>query len=508
MIKLINYNSLKKQGTYLTMPQKLTNTKRFMWKRLRDKILKSVSPTVNQSSLQVVKKTSTLSNKGKLVNTGIKSIPANTGNMTKIHKVIDYFLPLNITRYLEINHFFFPILVPDSKDISGLLDIPQEWYIQHKEGPEELNPEAKKAILIVYYKILYNLGYHNIRSDKHLVKVSEKFVRSCYFIFQELKIPGISARYMSMLQHVLVTLFLNKKIPLDLLRQLTDNKADFNFYKTGNILLLVETLVLKNTFKFLLDKISFTAIDHTYSFEKIDIFKRNDSMELTGQQNSDWHGSIGYISKDSIEMDTFYNDVKMYPSNAFSGRINLQPGLASNKKLFREYITRYQTSFNKLMIDLINNKIVLPTNHPIYGLNKNIQREVNNILPQISDMQADKRHHNFLKSKDKKAAFVLLERFNAILIEGLLNPKVRSLTNISISNDVEMDNEFSFFYYQNLERNFSSIDYLNKFDYKILFSSNFYRLDHRKQLKMLLEIFPPEVKLRILESLKYIDHAN
>jgi hypothetical protein len=61
-----------------------------------------------------------------------------------IYNKKDYFFFLNITKYLPIKDLYFPVRIPESKGLSGFLDIPLELYIKKKDGIIELNPEAKK----------------------------------------------------------------------------------------------------------------------------------------------------------------------------------------------------------------------------------------------------------------------------------------------------------------------------------------------------------------------------
>jgi len=100
---------------------------------------------------------------------------------------------------------------------------------------------------------------------------------------------------------------------------------------------------------------------------------------------------------------------------------------------------------------------------------------------------------------------------NQIVLCSFLNylilPEIRSITNFGLSSDPGIDEAFCFFYHRNLENAFSSVDYLNKFNYNVLFSSSFYRLDHRNQLKILLEIFPPEMTSQIKQMMQFIDHG-
>lgn len=290
------------------------------------------------------------------------------------------------------------------------------------------------------------------------------------------------------------------------IRQRLPKDIPFHQYKMGNILLLIETIVLKGNGTFLLDNISFSAINHTSSFENIDLFNSDDSEVLTGQKNCDFFATRGYVNDNETIMDTFYHDVKMYQSGALSGRITLQPGLVGNKKIFREYITKYQTSFKQLNERIKNYEVALPKNHPIFQLCDEIEISSTEILRKLLKMLENK--HKNLSADDKQKCIDLLQKFNAILTYYLLKPEIRSLTNIGISNDPGSDDVFGRFYYEKLEKHISSTEYLNKFNYKTLFSSSFYRADHRKQLQIILESFPPEVARQAIKSLKYIDYDN
>lgn len=392
------------------------------------------------------------------------------------------------------------VLLPkqEKKIYSGLINLPPEYFTK---GPQFKN-EFDKVGILLYLKTLYVFGKYKITHDIALFENIDKIFPSISELYEGMqyyhKWTDIS---MVLLQHILRTFFLDKKFPIELFDKYMEGDVDFSQYKEGDILLLIECFVAKNTLKDLIKRFSITAVNHEIPEEQRAGYSKQICKEMTGQENADFLGTqCLFMNNMEIILINHYKDVKTYESGALKGRLSMCPNLYSNIQEIREYITKYYTAI-KTYLD--KNHIKDPQ-HPIYKLYIKLETQKKSILNQISLMLYNKKYYTILEQKDRLEIKKILDNFQRLLRETMADPQISDKINLGISMDPGIADDFIDFVKRKLQINFEQIVANKQMEYD-LFNIFFDKNAHREMLRKLAENLSPEMQSTVRKAIEYFD---
>ena len=239
---------------------------------------------------------------------------------------------------------------------------------------------------------------------------------------------------MGTIQHHLVSLFKDKKFDKKFFKEFLLDQVDYNMYKKGNILNLIEAYVFKKTLMSLCNRRSFVALNHESELlnesGSIYGYSREKSQQKAGQMHVDWVGVNAFFTeKGEIQLIVSYNDVKMYESNACMGRITLKPELIHNKGYIREYLSKVVTGLRTEIM-----KKNLEGDNNFSKLLTKLEKKEKDILLFISKETSDKSG-NFASQATVQQVSLGLDLFNQIILDAMAEPTINEHINLGLSVD-------------------------------------------------------------------------
>lgn len=298
-------------------------------------------------------------------------------------------------------------------------------------------------------------------------------------------------------------LFLDKIFQKELFDKYMEGTVDFAQYPKGDIL-LIESFIGKNTLKDLLNKISFTAINHeTYEEQRADYSKKV-CNQLTGQDNADFHGKRAVVSNNGeISLETqHFKDAKTYESGILKGRLAIRYDLYSNAQNTKEQLTKIITS---IQLCIKNSNISKNAKQTLTNLYKKLEEKRVEIFEELKNMNKDlitktiinPQHHDIIK-----------EHFDEIydmIRKAILNPEISKHINLGISFDPRTDTAFIEFSKIQLQINYEQF-FTSKEIQETLYHNVFDKEKHRQLLENLITYFPEEIQFSAQKAIEYIDN--
>lgn len=407
-------------------------------------------------------------------------------------------------------------------NLSGLMDLQAEWINANNEIPLGV----KEFLTVMYIKILHTFAIHDINTYQKLLMHFDKFFQTCQDIFEEFPDNILFRhRYMSTLQHILISFLQDQEIPINLFEAMTGNRINYDMYPTGNALLAIESYVIDTITKE--SSFSFVMINPEVPTLKKLPFTIQQSQLLTGQPNCDSLGISASTDAD-FKMTYLYSDVKMHSCSSLKGQFTLKPDLCHSKRAFCEYIISYDTGLGEwikrrkedisvsykdtLGIERQYIKEKLSADHPINEFFNKVKAKREEMLQIIKKFPCDKTYYKFFRNKeDIQKVKQLLKEFNAILLEGMTVKNISKEVNLGLSVDPGQANLFKEIYHDLLKFSLSleiTRDKCSKIDFRILVSSTFDKYKHREAVHAIIELFPEEVIRFAKKGINLIDNLS
>ena len=392
--------------------------------------------------------------------------------------------------------------------LTGLNGFPQEWYKPY--GCFKV--EYKKKFVTLYISILYTLGANEMYTTEALFSNIGKLFQSIVPVlhnvndYKQFKNVFLN-KYMSSLQHLLVSFYKNKTFDIKHFRSFFSNNVDYNMHKKCTILHVIEANVLKETLGPLLTRVSFTALndDSPLLDEKASIlgYDRKVSQEQTDQMHVDWVGTKCISNKDgSTELAVLYKDTKMYSSNAITGRLAIIPEFFYNEKNIEVYFAKTIEGLRQVM-----KTKNLESQFDCVQLLENLEQKNIAIKKSMKAYEKD-LIKNFKNDKNIQELENLMLEYNKILLEAMVNPAIYENINLGLSND--------------MGRNKFFIDLFNKKEFKTKMETMIDNITedqmealHRTKItaanekivrevtESLISIFPKEIQQKIRFAIEY-----
>src|SRR3978361_79011 len=339
-----SYTSKFIRGTFLTLPLKLTNSKRFMWK--------SIFKGVGHAS-KVLK---ALETKAPALTAKVSTTP----NIPDIAPIKPLITPPNYLLRVPLEY--------SPKSLSDLF-LYREPYIS---GISYLYPHERKKLhddIIYseeYFKVFalqmatsltYGFKEGKITAKSVYIAMSDifSFAKAASHWVEDPVTRGIlQQKLLSMIQHVNAFVFQDKRFDLKELSQFLENTIDFMYYKHITVSTIGEVFVARKTLNNILSKEDFAgdikAVDHESPYlDQGDIYKSSECQEQISQTHSDFRISFYHILDNGIQLKNVYRDVKMDYRGPLTGHLVIRPFLTLNVRIFKDYCNDLTTQIQAIL---------------------------------------------------------------------------------------------------------------------------------------------------------------